>query len=112
MEVEHNNMLNFLDVTTYKRNNLLSFKIYRKPTTTDITIHASSNHPYTHKMATFNALAHRLTNIPMDIEDYNDEINIIKHIAIVNGYNSKIIDKIKYKHANKLKRSDKVKHKT
>ena len=36
-------------------------------------------------MATFNALAHRLTNVPMDIEDYNDEINIIKHIAIVNA---------------------------
>ena len=48
----------------------------------------------------------------MDIEDYNDEINIIKHIAIVNGYNSKIIDKIIHKHANKLKWSDKVKDKT
>ena len=30
----------------------------------------------------------------------------------MNGYNSKSIDKIIYKHANKLKRSDKIKDKT
>ena len=58
MEMETNNSLNFLDVSVLKRNNHLGFKIYRKPTTTDIVINAKSNHLYTQKMAAFNALAY------------------------------------------------------
>ena len=49
-------------------------------------------------MAAFNALAHRLVNIPMNTEDYNDEVNTVKHIAIKNGYKSEMVDKIIYKH--------------
>lgn len=32
-------------------------------------------------MGAFNALAHRLVNVTMNIEDYNVEVNIIKHVA-------------------------------
>ena len=43
METEVNNELNFLDLTITKQHNNLKFGIYRKPTTTDVTIHADSH---------------------------------------------------------------------
>ena len=44
--------------------NKLKFNIYRKPTTTDTTIHADSHHPLSHKMAAYNlSLIHIFSNI-------------------------------------------------
>ena len=54
-------------------------------------------------MAAFNAFIERLINIPMDQNDYQNELNIIKHIAYVNGYNPTIIDKL---HTKKLKKKN------
>ena len=45
-------------------------------------------------MAAFNALAHRLISVPMNTEDYKEEYDIIKHIALKNGYNTEIVDKM------------------
>ena len=45
MEIETHISINFLDITITRENNTLTYNIYRKPTTTDTTIHASSNHP-------------------------------------------------------------------
>ena len=113
MEMETNNSLNFLDVLVLKRNNHLGFKIYQKPTTTDIVINAKSNHPYTQKMAAFNALAYRLLNVPMNTEDYKDESNVIKHIALRNGYKIEIVDKIIRKQLRKINGdNNKAKNKT
>ena len=48
----------------------------------------------------------------MNTEDYNDEVNTIKHIAIKNGYKSEIVDKIIYKHPKKLNSKNVAKCKT
>ena len=94
VEHENNKRINFLDLTIIKNFNHLEFKIYRKLTTTDTTIHAKSFHPYHQKMAAYNSFIHRLINTPLNHSDYLYEINIIKNIAINNGYNPNIIDKL------------------
>jgi hypothetical protein len=66
---------------------LHAFGIYRKDTSTDITIHGSSFCPMTHKLAAFNSLVHRLTNIPLSRNAFQKELSIIKHLALVNEVN-------------------------
>lgn len=100
LETETNSSINFLDLTIEKCNKKLKYKIYRKPTTTDQTIHASSYHPHSHKIAAYNSMVSRLIKIPMHPDDYITEVNIIKHIARSNGYNTNIIDKLIRKHLN------------
>ena len=56
----------------------------RKPTTTDMVIHNTSNHPTQHKHAAFNHMLHRQTKIPLGEQGNNDELNTIKYIAIKN----------------------------
>lgn len=47
-DYESQNSINFLDLTiTRKKPRKLTLSIYRKTTTTDVNIHASSCHPYT-----------------------------------------------------------------
>lgn len=101
LEEEKNNSLNFLDLTISKQDNHFTFKIYRKPTCTDQTIHADSHHPYSQKVAAYNSFVHRLLTVPMKSSDYNEEINILKHIAVMNGFNSNLIDKLIAKHLMK-----------
>lgn len=43
-------------------------------------------------MATFNNHIHDLSYVSLENENYIDELNIIKHKAIVSGYQSSIID--------------------
>ena len=82
--------------------NKLKFNIYRKPTTTDTTIHADSHHPLSHKMAAYNSFIHRLLTIPLDDNDFRDELNVIKYIAVANGYSSLTIDKLLRKHEKRM----------
>ena len=97
METETNNELNFLDLTVTRQLNSLNFKIYRKPTTTNVTIHADSHHPFSQKLVAYNSFIHRLLMIPLN-NDFECELNIIKHIALANGYESQMIDNILRKH--------------
>ena len=73
----------------------------RDRTTTDTTIHADSHHPLSHKMAAYNSFIHRLLTIPLD-DDFHDELNVIKYIAVANGYNSLTIDKLLRKHEKRM----------
>ena len=43
-------------------------------------------------MAAYNSMVHRAVIFPLSPEDLKEEINIIKHIAVSNGYSSSIID--------------------
>jgi hypothetical protein len=54
-------------------------------------------------MAAYNSMVHRLLSIPIDPQDYENEVNIIKHIADANGYASKMIDEIICRKKNKNK---------
>ena len=92
VEHEENDKTNFLDVTVIKKDGSLIFKVYRKPTTTNATIHRSSFHPKSQKMAAYNSMIHRAVTFPLSPEDFKEEINIIKHIAVSNGYSSTIVD--------------------
>ena len=98
--------MNFLDITISNINSNIKFDIYRKPTTTSTTIHASSYHSHTHKIAAYNSLIYRATKIPLEKDKYTQEINTIKYIAISNRYNTNMIDKLIKKRFKK----DKYKH--
>lgn len=93
-----------LDLTIKNENNKHTFKIFRKVTQTDHTIHNTSSHPFQHKIAAYNHMLHRLNNIPMNNEDYNEELNTITHIAIENGYTEQLIKNINRKIVNKINR--------
>jgi hypothetical protein len=101
LEDEVNDSINFLDLRIKKSNSRLNFSIYRKPTTTDLTIHATSHHPYSHKIAAYNSFIHRLLSIPMSQTDFDEEVTTIKYIAVANGYKSSLIDQLIYKHKHK-----------
>ena len=100
-EYEHNNTINFLDLSITKLEHRHKFSIYRKPTTTDTLINNTSNHPIQHKLAAFRTMIHRLNNIPLDEIDYKDELNTVKYLAESNGYDRTIVSKLLHKTQNK-----------
>ena len=106
VEFEKDNSLNFLDLKIIKENNKLNYDIYRKNITTDSTININSYHPYTQKLAAYNSLIHRALNVPLNTENFNKEIRIIKQIAHANGYKYELIDKLIRKHKNKNKENN------
>lgn len=102
LETEVNNRLNFLDLTIYKKDHKFNFSIYRKPTTSDVTLHADSHHPIPQKMAAYCCFIYRLLTIPLDDDSFNEELNTIKYIAQANGYSYSMIDNLLKKCRNKL----------
>lgn len=86
--------INYLDLTISSKNQKHNFQIFRKPTTTNVSIHNSSCHPDQHKKAFFRSMVNRMLKIPMDNNAMCKETNIIKSIATSNGYNPAIIDKL------------------
>ena len=61
----------------------------------------TSNHPTQHKHAAFNHMLQRLTKIPLNTQDYKEELNTIKYIALKNGYNPDLINKLHRQIQNK-----------
>ena len=45
-------------------------------------------------MSVFHSLIHRLINVPLNKENYNKELSIIKTIALNNGYRPNIVDNL------------------
>lgn len=101
VELEDNKSINFLDLTITNKNDSHEFSIFHKPSHTDTVIHNKSNHPYSHKMASFNSFVHRLLNVPLSSENYKKELNIIKQVAVNNGYNAGMVDDLVKKKAYK-----------
>ena len=99
---EVNNTINFLDLTSTRKQTKLDINIYRKPTTTDTTIHYTSNHPIQHKLAAYRFLLNILHNLPLSNECKQQEMNTILHIAQNNGYPKKLINKINTQIKNKI----------
>ena len=58
-------------------------------------------HSTSQKHAAIHAMAHRLYSIPMDENDFNNEMNTIYHICKVNGYPTYIVNNILAKHKHK-----------
>jgi hypothetical protein len=74
---EENNAVNYLYLTITRQNNSLGINIFRKPTTTDTTIHYPSNHPMEHKLAAFRFMIDRLNNLPLTPETRQQAESII-----------------------------------
>lgn len=100
-EDEINGNLNYLDVELNRTDNGLIIGIYRKPTTTSHTIHASSNHPEQHKKAAFRCYINRAETIPNNTSSKEKEYKLIEHLALENGYNLNWLNNIKIKMANR-----------
>lgn len=94
LETAQNESLNFLDLTITIVNGKHTFSIYRKPTHTDTTIHMNSCRPFSHKLAAFHSMIHRLLTTPLDNDAHFSELQTIKEIAIKNGYTESLIDKL------------------
>ena len=108
LEIESDNAINFLDLTFMKHNNKFQYRIYRKPTTTDGVIHADSFHPHSQKMAAFNSMIHRLYSVPLDPANHKEEVDIIKHIAIMNGYRSSLVEHLMLRHERRTNNPHRV----
>jgi hypothetical protein len=57
---EIDKIISFLDLQITRNQNKLTIDIYRKPTTTDTTIHYKFNHPLKHKMSPYRYMLNRL----------------------------------------------------
>lgn len=87
----NDNEINYLDLTISKNINKHDFKIYRKPTQSDLMIPSNSNHPWKYKLSALRSMLNRLLNIPMTKKNYEIELNKIKYLASRNGYKQNII---------------------
>ena len=93
-ELEIENKLPFLDLLLIRNETKINFGIYRKPTHINSYIHNDSCSPKLHKLSAFNSLLYRLENIPLSKEKYKEELNKILEIAVLNGYEQKLIFKL------------------
>jgi hypothetical protein len=98
IENEHDNQLNYLDLTIKRRTTEFLFEIYRKPTATDILIHQKSCHPIEHKMAGINYLVNRLNTYPTSAQGKEKESHKIEHITKANNYHQIKITDLAHNH--------------
>ena len=61
---ETNNSINCLDMTITRGTKRMEINVYRKPTSTDTTIHHTSNHPQDHKNAAYRYYMNRMITLP------------------------------------------------
>lgn len=93
-EHEQNKSINYLDLNITRHNNTCTIKVYRKNTMTNTTIHATSCHPNIHKQAAYRSMLHRATKLPLKKENLEQEINIVKQIAVANDYTASMVDTV------------------
>jgi hypothetical protein len=80
LEEETNNSISFLGITIAKKQDNLSFTVYRKPTTTNTVIPCDSCHPAQHKLAAFRFLTNRRDTYSLDDTNKQIENKIINQI--------------------------------
>ena len=101
LEKEQNKRINFLDITISTNQDGLSFKIYRKPTATDIIIPNDSCLPREHKTAAIRYYRNRLETYKLTPESRQKEKDNMKHILVNNTYDAPSIGEF-----NKKKREN------
>ena len=106
IELEQNKNINFLDLQISHDNSNFNINIYRKPTQTDTIVPFDSHHHQSHKMAAIKCYLHRATSIPMSKEARDREMSIIKQIATNNSFTPQSIDRLIYKHNQKIMRTN------
>ena len=92
---ETGNTINFLDLQITRNAQKLEISVYRKPTTTDTTIHYTSNHPMEHKTAAYRYYLSRMHSLPLNPNEKQKEWNTIQTIAKNKGFPTNFIKWIK-----------------
>ena len=85
-ETEHDNKLNYLDITIHKTPTNVNISIFRKPTFTDTIIPYNSNHPPQRKYAAIRFLNNRLDSYQLQEAEHQQEMNIIHNILQNNSF--------------------------
>lgn len=93
-ELEVDAKLAFLDLEVSRVEDHLEFNIYRKKTSTQNFIRFDSCHNYQHRFAAFNSMIYRMLHVPLSPENHEKEHLFIKNIAIENGFDPNIIDRM------------------
>jgi len=101
--LESNGYINFLDLTIIRRHTHIEKDIYRKPTTTDTTIHFISIHPNEHKLAAYRYHIERMPNPPLKTVQQKREWSTILHISQQNGFPPTVIHKLRHQIEHKTK---------
>jgi hypothetical protein len=79
------NSINYLHMTINKSINGIAISVYRKPTSTDITIRHNSNHPQYHKNAAYKYYINRKITLPNTERARTQERKYILSTAEHNG---------------------------
>jgi hypothetical protein len=105
--LETNKQIEYLDLLISRQADHLEIDIYRKPTTTDLTIQATSSHPIEHKLAAYRYHLRRMHTLPPTEDKKNTELNIIKSMARKNGYTERIVNDLNRKILHSMQRESK-----
>jgi hypothetical protein len=97
LSTEENNLINYIDFSIYRNNSNIELGIHRNPTSTDTTIHFSSNHPYEHKVAAFNYYVNRMLTLPITKQSKQQEWKTILTTVRNNGFPTHTIHNLKKK---------------
>jgi hypothetical protein len=109
VEEEIENSLPFLDTRILKREDgSLEFEVFRKLTNTNRFITADSHHSKQHKRSALNSLVSRLNNFSLNKENFKKELNIIKAIAVFNGFEKNTVDEIQTKFMKRKERKERT----
>jgi hypothetical protein len=103
LECEKDGEINFLDLTLTRKENELSFDIFRKHTTTDTIIPQDSCHPMEQKIAAIRYYVNRIDTYNLDQAKRQKEMNTIKQIVENNKYETSILNKIRNKRGKQEK---------
>ena len=71
--LQFNPTLESYDRINIRKTPKLETDIFRKPTTTDTTIHYLSNHPLEHKLAAYRYYIERIFNLPLNSDKQHSE---------------------------------------
>jgi hypothetical protein len=100
-----NDRVNFLDLSIIRKGSQLEMHIFRKPTTTDITISYLSNHPGEHKLAAYRYYIDRMFNIPLNNDRLHNQRQTILHIAKNNKFPTTLLHKLKHQIQHRIIRA-------
>ncbi len=86
---EEDGRLAVLDTQMSRREDRLTFSVYRKPTHTDQYLQFCSSQPLRHKLGVIRMLAHWCATICKDRESWTQETQHLKKVLSVSGYTKK-----------------------
>jgi hypothetical protein len=93
IEEETDNSINFLDITISNTPDRLTYKVYRKPTTTNSIIPYDSCHPIYHKIAAIKFFTNRRDTYHLNNKNRQIESDTVDQILLSNGYDPSLTHK-------------------